>query len=302
MTIGTANNGGIQLAYETIGGPEGQPLLLIMGTAGQMLSWPDGFCRGLVDRGFNLARFDNRDSGLSTHLTDRGAPNQLRMLLRPASAAAYRLDDMAGDAIAVLDDLGWRAAHIVGVSQGGMIAQVIATKNPDRTLSLTSISSSPAPRLGQPGPRALAKIVRVANPKRVKTADDLGQYLVDMQQIVGSPAYPADEARLRDLGRRSYERGGLDVAAVQRQTAAIAASGDRREVLGTVRVPTVVLHGEDDHMIRSIAGKATADAIPGARYVSYPGMGHELPPPLWKAIIDEIAAVARIRAESPTSE
>jgi pimeloyl-ACP methyl ester carboxylesterase len=290
MAHATAHHGAIDIAYETIGGP-GRPLLLIMGLGGQMITWPDGFCQALVDRGFAVARFDNRDSGLSTRLTAHGQPNQLRMLLRPASAAVYRLEDMAGDAIAVLDDIGWPAAHIVGISQGGAIAQTMAVAFPDRVLSLTSISSSPAPRLGQPDPRTYATVIRVANPRRVRSADDLGQYLVDLQRIVGSPAYPADEAALRDLGRRCYERGGVDSAAVQRQTAAIVASGDRRAALAGVRAPTLVIHGESDRLVRPIGGRATADAIPGARLVTYPGMGHELPPPLWPSIVDEIAAL-----------
>jgi pimeloyl-ACP methyl ester carboxylesterase len=216
------------------------------------------------------------------------------MLFKPASAAAYTLQDMAADAVAVLDDLGWPATHVVGMSQGGAIAQTMATSFPERVLSLTSISSQPAPRIGQPSAGTLIKVIRVANPRRVKTADDAGQYSVDLQQLVGSPAYPVDEAELRDRGRRAYARGGLDMACVQRQTAAIAASGDRRAALATVRVPTLVIHGEDDRLIRPVAGKATADAIPGARFVTYPGMGHELPPPLWAAIADEIAAVARV--------
>jgi pimeloyl-ACP methyl ester carboxylesterase len=294
MTHATAHNGAINIVYETMGPDQNEPLLLIMGTAGQLISWPDGFCRGLVDRGFRVARFDNRDSGLSTRLTEHGTPNQLRMLFRPASAAAYTLHDMAADAVAVLDDIGWRAAHTVGMSQGGAIAQTMATDFPERVLSLTSISSQPAPRIGQPGPRDLLTVIRVANPRRVKTADDSGQYTVDLQHLVGSPAYPADEGEVRDRGRRVFARGGLDMAAVQRQTAAIAASGDRRAALAKVRVPTVVIHGDADRLIRPVAGRATADAIPGAHLVTFPGMGHELPPPLWSSIIDEIAAVARV--------
>jgi pimeloyl-ACP methyl ester carboxylesterase len=294
MTQATAHNGAIDIVYETMGRDQNEPLLLIMGTAGQLISWPNGFCQGLVDRGFCVARFDNRDSGLSTRLTEYGTPNQLRMLFKPASAAAYTLHDMAADAEAVLDDLGWSAAHVVGMSQGGAIAQTMATEFPERVLSLTSISSQPAPRIGQPSPLNLIKVIRIANPRRVKTADDAGQYVVDLQQFVGSPAYPTDEAELRDRGRRGYVRAGLDMACVQRQTAAIAASGDRRAALGNVRVPTLVIHGEDDKMIRPLAGRATADAIPAARLVTFPGMGHEIPPPLWSSIIDEIAAIARV--------
>jgi pimeloyl-ACP methyl ester carboxylesterase len=295
MTHATAHNGTIDIVYETMGPDQNEPLLLIMGTAGQLISWPDGFCQGLVDRGFHVARFDNRDSGLSTRLTEHGRPSQLRMVFRPGSAAAYTLHDMAADAVAVLDDLGWPAAHVVGMSQGGTIAQTMATDFPERVLSLTSIASQPAPRIGQPSPRTLMTVIfGNVNPRRVKTAEDNAQYIVDLQKVVGSPAYPTDEEELREQGRRGFARGGVDLAAAQRQTAAIVASGDRRAALAGVRVPTVVIHGGSDKMIRPVAGKATADAIPGARLVMFPDMGHHLPKPLWSPIIDEIAAVARV--------
>ena len=292
MTVRTAANGAVEIAYETFGPPGGRPLLLVMGLGGQMIGWPDAFCELLADRGFRVARFDNRDAGLSTRFDAADRPNQLRMLLRPASAAVYTLDDMAADAVAVLDALDWPAAHVAGVSEGGMIAQTLAARHPGRVRTLTSISSAPAPRVGQPRPLTLMKIVRVANPKRVKTAEDLARYMVDLQEVTGSPGYPADEDAVRDLGRRCYARGGLDVAAVQRQTAALAASGDRRAELARLDVPTLVLHGEDDRMIRPVAGAATAAAIPGARLVTYPGMGHDLPGELWTAIAGEITALA----------
>jgi pimeloyl-ACP methyl ester carboxylesterase len=215
------------------------------------------------------------------------------MLLKPAAAASYSLDAMADDAVAVMDALGWSSAHVVGMSQGGMIAQTLAVTHPDRVRTLTSLSSAPGARVGQPGLRELAKIVKVANPKRVRTGDDLGKYLVNLHTVAGSPAYPADEMELRELGRRAFERGGLNVAAVQRQTAALAAAGDRRAALAAIKAPTLVVHGEADRLIRVGAARATADAIPGARLVTYPGMGHDLPRELWPAITDEISTLAR---------
>ena len=298
MTVRMAANGAVEIAYETFGPPDGRPLLLVMGLGGQMIGWPDAFCGLLADRGFRVARFDNRDAGLSTRFDAAGRPDQLRMLLRPASAAVYTLDDMAADAVAVLDALGWPAAHLAGVSEGGMIAQTLAARHPGRVRTLTSISSAPAPRVGQPRPWTLMRIIKVANPKRVKTAEDLAQYMVDLGQVTGSPAYPADEDAARELGRRAHARGGLDMAAVQRQTAALAASGDRRADLARLRVPTLVLHGRDDRMIRPVAGRATAAAIPGARLVTYPGMGHDLPRELWTTIAAEITALAD-RADLP---
>lgn len=293
MTIAKARNGRVELAYDTLGPPEGEPLLLIMGTGGQLISWPEGFCQLLTERGFRVARFDNRDAGESTHFTDAGRPNQLKMLLKPAAAAIYSLDDMADDAVAVMDALGWSSAHVLGMSQGGMIAQTLAVTHPDRVRTLTSLSSAPGARVGQPGLRELAKIVKVANPKRVRTGDELGEYLIDLHSIAGSPTYPADEKELRELGRRAFERGGLNVADVQRQTAALAAAGDRRAALAAIKAPTLVLHGEADRLIRVEAARATTDAIPGARLVTYPGMGHDLPRELWPAIIDEISALTR---------
>lgn len=296
MTVATTHNGTIEIAYETLGPLGGHPLLLVMGTGGQMPSWPDGFCRQLVERGFRVTRFDNRDAGLSTHLTGAGRPGQLTMLLRPAAAARYGLADMAADAVAVLDAVGADDAHLVGVSQGGMIAQTVATDYPDRVRTLTSISSTPAPRIGRPNGRTLARILRAANPRKVRTAEDLAEYLIGLSRVIGSPDYPADEARLREVAMICHERGGLDLASAQRQTAALVAAGDRRAALAAVRVPTLVIHGERDPFIRPEGGRATAAAIPGARLVTYPGMGHDLPAPLWPRIADEIAALAGARS------
>jgi pimeloyl-ACP methyl ester carboxylesterase len=298
MTEETTRNGDIEIVYEALGPTDGEPLLLVTGISGQLIDWPDGLCELLVERGFRVARLDNRDAGRSTHLTDAGRPSQLKMLLRPASAAVYRLEDMADDAVAVMDALGWTSAHLAGFSQGGMIAQTMAVGRPDRVRSLTSICSTPAPRLGQPKPATLLKMIKVANPKRVKDREGMAQYVVDLHALTGSPAYPTDEARLREHGRLAFDRGGADLAAVQRQTAAIAASGDRRSALARVRVPARVLHGEGDRLIRPEAGRATAAAIPGARLVTYPGMGHELPRELWPAFVDEISQLADVAARS----
>lgn len=288
MTVQRTTAGAVTIAHETTGPPDGVPVLLVMGTGGQMLSWPDGFVRLLVQRGCRVTRFDNRDSGLSTHLTEAGTPGRLTMLLRPQAAAGYLLEDMADDAVAVLDALHRPAAHLVGLSQGGMIAQAVAVRHPDRVRTLTSISSAPAPRIGKPRLGTLLKIIKAADPARVRTREDAAQYVVDVQRVVGSPAYPFDEEAQRELGRRCFDRAGFDTAAVQRQTAAIAASGDRRAALARVRVPTLVVHGEADPLIRPCAAVATAGAIPGARLVTYPGMGHDLPRELWPAIVEEI--------------
>lgn len=293
MTELRATNGTVELAIDHPDPASGEPLLLIMGTGGSLIDWPDGFCTALRVAGFDVARFDNRDAGLSTRFTEAGAPSQVTMLRHPERAAVYTLDDMAADALAVMDALGWPSAHLVGISLGGMIAQVIAAKHPERTRSLTSIASAPGARIGTPRLRTLLKIVKVADPKRVRTADDLGQYVVDLDRVTGSPAYPRDEAEMREHGRRVFERGGLDTAAVQRQTAAIAAAGDRRAELAAITCPTLVIHGEADPLMLPVAGRETAAAIPGARLVTYPGMGHGLPRELWPAFVDEITALTR---------
>lgn len=291
----TARHGEVELAVEHLGPDDGEPMLLIMGTAGQLIDWPDDFCAALVAAGFGVARFDNRDAGLSTRFSDAPRPNQLTMLRHPERAAIYTLDDMAGDALAVMDVLGWDSAHVVGISQGGMIAQVLASAHPERVRSLVSIASTPYTKIGKPGIGTLMRIIRVANPRRVKTREDSGQYVVDLESVTGSGNYPRPEEELREHGRRVFDRGGVDDAAVQRQTAAIAAAGDRRQQLAGVSAPTLVIHGDADRMILPEGGRQTAAAIPGARLVIYPGMAHGLPRDLWPQIISEITANAGLR-------
>lgn len=287
-----ARHGEIEIAYETLGPPDAEPLLLIMGIGGSMHGWDPGFCAALVDAGFRVTRFDNRDTGRSTRFDAAGGPGHLRMALRPAGAAVYRLEDMADDAVAVLDAHDTSSAHVVGVSQGGMIAQVLAIAHPERMRSLTSISSGPAPRIGLP--RASTLLALAAAVRRpVTDAESSVRQVVGVTAIVGSPAYPADEGDMRAMGRRNFEyEGGHDASAFRRHTAAVAASGDRRARLADVRVPTLVLHGEADRMIRPVAGRATADAVPGATYVPVPGMGHDLPRGLWPDVAGHIRALA----------
>jgi pimeloyl-ACP methyl ester carboxylesterase len=298
VTILTTRSADLEIAYERLGDPAGEPLLLIMGVGAQMVGWPDGFCAELGARGFSVVRFDNRDVGLSTHLPDQ--PRQRRR--RPAP---YSLSDMAADAVAVLDALGWSAAHVVGASMGGMIAQTLAIEHPDRVLSLTSIMSTPSSRIGRMRPRTLLALVRRARRLarehgRPTTPEALADFMVAMQEVTGSPAYPADREDLLALLRVAMPRDdqGFTGPGTRRQNAAGRTAPDRREALGRLRIPAVVLHGDADVMIRPEGGRATAAAIPGARLVVYPGMGHELPRPLWPAMADEVRAVAD-RAGSP---
>jgi pimeloyl-ACP methyl ester carboxylesterase len=284
---GQARNRDVGIAYEHFDSG-GEPLLLIMGLGMQLLSWPDEFCAALVEHGFAVVRFDNRDVGRSTHLSRAGAPSLAGVLARPRSAAAYRLADMADDAAAVCDAIGWTSAHVVGASLGGMIAQALAIGHPERVRSLTSIMSTPSPRIGRPRLGALAALVGPDAHDR----DQAGARMVRVFRAIGSPAYPPDETWLRDIGRRAFDRGH-DPAGVRRQLAAILASGDRRAGLSRVRVPTLVLHGDADPLVRLPGGRATAAAVPGARLVVYRGMGHDLPRALWPTMIDEFLALTR---------
>ena len=291
MDAGFAYNGSVDIAYERFGADGDDPLLLVMGLGMQMISWPDDFCAALADRGFAVARFDNRDVGQSTHFTARGAPSVARILARPRDAAPYLLDDMAADGVAVLDALGWPSAHVVGVSLGGMIAQTVAIRHPHRVRSLTSMMSTPSPRIGRPRLGALAVLAG----RPVRSREEAARRMVRVFRVIGSPAYPHDEAWLRDTGRRAFERG-QDPLGARRQLAAILASGDRRAGLAGVRVPTLVLHGDADPLVRPSGGRATAAAVPGARLVVYPGLGHDLPAALWRPFIDQISATARAAA------
>nr|WP_163569037.1 alpha/beta fold hydrolase [Fodinicola feengrottensis] len=234
MTVEKIRRGTVEIAYESVG--SGEPLLLIMGAGGSMRSWHPDFVRALADRGFRVIRFDNRDAGRSTRFTDRGAPNQLKMWLRPTSEAAYTLEDMAADAFAVLDANDYLSAHVAGVSLGGMIAQTMAIEKPDRVRTLTSISSGPSGKVGKPTAATLMKIVKVAK-KKITSVDDFVEFQLGLAAIVGSPAYPVDQAFVRQDSEEAYA-DGFDLAASQRQTAAAAASGDRRERLSHVRLPT----------------------------------------------------------------
>jgi pimeloyl-ACP methyl ester carboxylesterase len=290
--VEAARNTDIVLAYETFGPPGGVPLLLISGTGAQMLIWPEGFCTALVDGGFRVARFDNRDTGLSTHLTGAPAPGWLTAMLRP-SAAPYRLADMADDALAVMDALGWPDAHVVGASLGGMIAQALAIRHPGRVRTLTSIMSTPSARIAtMPTLAAIRALARAAGTP-VTSPDQAADRAVALKRIIGSPGYPLDEDMVRDIAARSFQRhpdAEQDERDDQRQRAAVIASGDRRRALAGLRIPALVIHGEQDPVIRPRGGRATARAIPGARLVTYPGMGHDLPAALWPSIVGEITA------------
>jgi pimeloyl-ACP methyl ester carboxylesterase len=292
--VPTVQAGDIRIAYETFGEPGQPPVLLIMGFASQMLSWPDEFCLALAERGQYVIRFDNRDVGLSTHLDAAPAPDVLAAFRGDFSSASYRLADMAADAARMLDALGIGSAHAVGVSMGGMIAQTLAIGHPARVRSLTSIMSTTGdPAVGQPSQEALAALLA---PPAINRAEAIERSLA-AYRVIASPGFPLDEQRLRHTVERSYDRC-YDPAGAARQLVAVIASGDRTAALRGVRVPALVIHGAQDPLINVSGGRATAAAIPGAELVVIEGMGHDLSPGLLLPLAERISGlVARAEAE-----
>jgi pimeloyl-ACP methyl ester carboxylesterase len=285
---------GISIACETAGDPKGTPVLLIMGLGMQLTSWPDAFVEGLADMGFFVIRFDNRDSGLSTKFEGAGTPNlplaYLKTLLRWPLKSAYTLDDMANDAIGVLNALGVGKVHVVGASMGGMIAQIIAARHAERTLSLTSIMSSSG-RRSLPGPTREARAMLMRRPKNPRDLESIVEHTVAVFRAIGSPAYPTPEKQLRERIRQAIQRSACP-GGVARQMVAIAASGERVALLGTIEAPTLVIHGAADPLVPLACGVDTASLIPGARLEVIEGMGHDLPAQLIERLLGLIDAHA----------
>jgi pimeloyl-ACP methyl ester carboxylesterase len=283
--------GEIGIAYETLGDPADPPVVLIHGLGGQLVDWPDGFCAELVERGLYVIRFDNRDVGLSSH--SGAPPPDLRAVLSgDTSSVRYTLDDMARDATGLMEGLGLRSAHVVGFSLGGMIAQTLAIGHPTRVRSLTSISSTTGnSQVGQATETALALLTVPPVPAR----DAVMDRAVLSSRIVGSPAYPADQAEVRAAAARAFDRA-FDPVGAAHQMAASVVQTDRTADLGRLSIPTLVIHGAEDPLIQVSGGRATAAAIPGAELVVIEGMGHDLPSALFPDITDHIAALVR-RAE-----
>ena len=290
------NVNGVQLEYETFGKRENPALLLIMGLGAQMIFWEDDFCRALADRGFFVIRFDNRDCGLSTHLHDAGTPDVGAAMVAAMTGgeikSAYRLSEMAADSVGLLDILGIARAHIVGASMGGMIAQTVAIEHPERVITLTSImSTTGSPEVPPARPEAMAVLLTPPPADRSGFID----HMVKSFRIIGSRGFDFDEASFRDRIGRAYDRC-YDPPGVSRQLVAVLASGNRKERLRSVRVPTLVIHGKDDPLVPVEGGIDTAKAIPGARLLEVEGMGHDLPRGAWPQIIDAICERGRSAA------
>jgi pimeloyl-ACP methyl ester carboxylesterase len=282
---------GIRIEYELTGPQRSPTLVLVMGLGMQLVAWPAPFVEGLVSRGFRVLRFDNRDAGLSTHVAGGRRVDLrtavVRAMLGLSVRPPYTLEDMADDTCGLMDALGIDRAHVVGVSMGGMISQVLAAGRPARVASLTSImSSSGALRFNfhwTPATRAV-----LSPPPRDADEEALLLHLERIWMLIGSPGLQPPRDRLRDRLRAGLRRAH-DPAGVARQLLAIMASGDRRRLLGRIEAPTLVLHGDKDPLVPVAAGRDTAAHVRGASFHVIPGMGHDLPDALVPDLVRRIA-------------
>lgn len=279
-TVDTVQANGLELAYEQFGRDDAPALVLIMGLGTQLTGWPDAFCRALADTGLRVIRFDNRDIGLSTKIRgtrdyDSARRAYFKSLLGREINAAYTLEDMVEDTVGLLDGLGIARAHLVGASMGGMIAQLVAATRPERVATLTSImSTSGARKL----PRGRFKVMmRLGNAPKSRDKDAIAAHLAKTMTLISSPkigrSFADWEAEIRRTVERSYYPAGT-----ARQTLAVLAAPPREDLLGSVRCPALVIHGDADPLLPVKHGRATADALPNAHYEEVPGMGHDLPP------------------------
>lgn len=287
---------GLTVEYDVTGAPDAEPLLLIMGLGAQMTRWAQPFVNTLAGKGFRVIRFDNRDVGLTTKLDAAGIPAMADVFAALKEGrkpdVPYTLSDMAADAVGVLDGLGIQKAHIVGASLGGMVAQLVAADYPERTLSLTSIMSTSGHR---EVPGAAPEAAAVLNNRGPNPHEDLEGFIahsIKGARVVGSPAWPADEAALRERAisdfKRSYYPPGF-----ARQYAAAVASPERRPKLAKIKAPSLVIHGADDPLVPLAGGQDTAKHIPGAELKVIAGMGHDIPEALNEEVAEAIAGVAR---------
>jgi pimeloyl-ACP methyl ester carboxylesterase len=287
--------GDIELCYETFGDAEDPAMLLIMGLGTQMLGWDTEFCEQLAGRGFHVIRYDNRDIGRSTILDGFPAPTLGQIIRRDKRAVAYTLSELAADGVGLLDHLGIERAHVVGASMGGMIAQTIAARRPERVLSLVSIMSNTGSRLsGQPALSTYRLFLRPVARER----DAYVEQAAELFEHIGSRGFEKDDAAFREMLGAMYDRAH-NPGSAGRQLAAILAAGNRTAELRHITAPTLVIHGTADRLIRPSGGRATARAIPGAHLLTIEGMGHDLPRGAWPQILDAIVENA---ARAPTAQ
>lgn len=281
-----AQSNGIELEYETFGAKTDPTVLLVMGFTMQMHGWDEKFCGMIASHGYHVVRFDNRDVGLSTKMDAHGLPKIPAIMGGDHSTVPYSLEDMARDSVGLLDVLGIERAHIVGASMGGMIAQLIALEHPERVLSLTSIMSTTGDRsVGQAAPEALAVLFVPPPTER----DAYVARAVEVSSVLGSRSLPTDPDVVRARAGRAFDRA-FHPAGGARQFAAILGAADRTERLRGVKVPTLVVHGDEDRLIAPDGGEATARAIPNARHEVLKGMGHDFPRELWGPLVEMLVA------------
>lgn len=292
----TLHANGLRLAFDTAGDPKATPLLLIHGLGMQLTNWPDEFVEGLVELGFYVIRFDHRDCGLSTKFDGAGVPRlglaRLKAALGWRLRSAYRLQDMAEDALGVLSALGVARAHVVGVSAlGGMVAQLLAARHPQRILSLTAMMSTSG-RRGLPGPTRAVRRTLAQQPANPHDLDSVIEHTVQLLRALGSPSYPTPDKQLRRRVARSLRRSYCP-AGTARQMLALLAAGDLSAVLATIAAPTLVIHGAADPLVPAACGEDIAACIPHARLERIEGMGHDLPPQLAERLLALIDSHAR---------
>src|SRR3984885_11439318 len=279
-----ARNGAVEIAYDRLAGSEGEPLLLVMGLAVSRFWWPPGLAQGFAGQGVAGARYDQRDAGESTRMPDMGGSNPFAALAR--KRGAYSSEDMTDDAIAVLDALGWQRAHLFGASLGGISAQRIALRHPDRVLSVVSDAGIPSDVSGLGAFRYMrfGMLARLSRLKFPAGREGDIQMSLALARAVASPTYPFDETVAREWIEREADSGPRDTRAQSRQVGA----GWHGPKLRELRKPTLVLHGDRAPLLRVSAARNTTKAIAGARLVLLPGAGHDLPEPLWGTIADEV--------------
>ena len=283
--------GEIEIEFEKRG--DGAPLLLIGGLGSQLISWDDRFCDELVARGYAVIRYDNRDAGLSSSLDERGVPDLLGLLLN-GGVAPYRLEEMTADAIGVLDHIGVRRAHVLGLSLGGMIAQLLALHHPDRVISLVAALSGPP---GRPAAMPSAAVVEALLTPPARDFNGRVAQAVELRRALagGGAGFDARGARTRASAqiRRSHRPAGT-----MRQAAAVLATPNHLGRLGEIGVPAMIVHGELDPLVPFASGEAAAAAIPGAEFVALAGLGHDLPPAVAFHLLDRITEFHRTKAAS----
>jgi pimeloyl-ACP methyl ester carboxylesterase len=284
-----ARNGQVQVAWDEVVGSAGDPLLLVMGLGTSRFWWPAGLCRAFADEGFHVVRYDQRDAGESTRMPDTGTANPFAALFG-RRGEAYTAEDMTDDAVSVLDAVGWDQAHVFGHSLGGAVAQRIALRHPERVLSVTSSAAVPSDVGGLGVARylrygLLARLARMKFPEGRE--GDIAASLA-VARGVASPAYPFDESAAREWIEREVDSGPRDTKAQSRQIGA-QWHGPRLRELGK---PLLVLHGDADPIVRPSAGRATASRVTGARMTIFPGVGHDLPEPLWTEVARSVRQLA----------